>query len=70
MSEQLLTKEIRYHPAHETVIINTLARKLQAEMANAASVNTDLEQIESLCFEIHKSVCEVIAWVEQERNKK
>jgi hypothetical protein len=59
-----------YHPAHETVIINTLARKLQAEMANTARINTDLELIESLCFEIHKSVCEIITWVEHERNQK
>ena len=66
MSKQSLT----YHPAHETVIINTLARKLQAEMANTARINTDLELIESLCFEIHKSVCEIITWVEHERNQK
>jgi hypothetical protein len=66
MSEQSPT----YYPAHETVLINTLARKLQAEMANTARINADLGKIESLCFEIHKSVCEVIAWVEQERNQK
>jgi len=59
-----------YYPAHETVIINTLARKLQAEMANAARINVDLNQIESLCFEIHKSVCEIITWVDHERNQK
>lgn len=57
-------------PAHEIVLINQHARALQEEIAQTARVNQDLDAIEAKCFEIHKAVCTVLAWIDKERNRK
>ena len=57
-------------PAHEIVLVNQHARALQEEIAQTARVNQDLNAIEDKCFEIHKSICTVLAWVDKERNRK
>jgi hypothetical protein len=56
-------------PAHEVVVINQYARALQEEIAQTARVNQNLDAIEDKCFEIHRSVCTILSWIEQEREQ-